>query len=294
MIQLKNQTLRGEMLMYSLITAFLADVELRLGSPHTIAFYHSYLMHWVDFCEDDGSKQKLAEFLTSRYANPRTRATAWRAIRPYERWKHAQGLIPTDWTREVRIQNPPRPQYSLITPDELKRILAVIPDTLHGLRDRTYFMVVYYTLQRRSAIQRLRVEDVDLASRIIRIRTKRRVERDLPLALPAWSALAEWLPRLTGPWVFPSIHRNDITQYDRPVCAQHLTHMLPRYAKKAGITKRVWVHGLRHASATALGEVASGIDVVQHALGVTSASTAMIYMQTSQNKLQRELARAFG
>jgi len=58
---------------------------------------------------------------------------------------------------------------------------------------------------------------------------------------------------------------------------RYVQQMVKRYAKDAGIAKRVSPHVLRHSLATDLYRESSNIRLVQKALGHADLSTTMIY-----------------
>ncbi|MGL4451411.1 MAG: tyrosine-type recombinase/integrase [Sarcina sp.] len=62
-----------------------------------------------------------------------------------------------------------------------------------------------------------------------------------------------------------------------PIMTKDITFMVKKYSKKAGISKNVSSHTLRHTFATDLLRATKNIRLVQKALGHSDLSTTMIY-----------------
>lgn len=70
---------------------------------------------------------------------------------------------------------------------------------------------------------------------------------------------------------------------------RYIRDFVSRYAKKAGIKKRVHPHCLRHTFATDLLREAKDIRLVQKALGHASIATTMIYTHIVDDRLENAL-----
>jgi len=70
---------------------------------------------------------------------------------------------------------------------------------------------------------------------------------------------------------------------------RYVRDFVGRYAKKAGINKRVHPHALRHTFATDLLRESKNIRLVQKALGHVSISTTMIYTHIVDEQLESAL-----
>ncbi|MEN6535026.1 MAG: tyrosine-type recombinase/integrase [Bryobacteraceae bacterium] len=196
----------------------------------------------------------------------------------------------TDWLAEYHPRFAAAPQSSIISVNEFYVIMGVIPNSRRGCRDKALYTTIFYTGARRDAIRRLRWADVDLKDRTARIKTKGRKEQLVTIPVPAARSLNLW--RLKCPsdtWVFPAIG----AKTDRPISGSSVTRQLPRYAKAAGIHKRVYVHLLRHSCATHLVDSGASLDVVQAVLGHASIRTTQIYARMSQKRIAAALDQAF-
>jgi site-specific recombinase XerC len=76
---------------------------------------------------------------------------------------------------------------------------------------------------------------------------------------------------------------------ERPVQAQYLRRMIAAQAKKAGISKRVHFHLLRHTYLTRLYQQTKDIRVVQEVAGHSNIATTMVYTHVSGEDIREAM-----
>lgn len=279
---------------------FLAYRQASLDKPGTIQYYKTFLGPWckVDLPPDnDGRRAKLAEHL-QRYERGATQRSAWRAIREYESWRAKRaGVYP--WVADIKFHFPPAPKYEPLSPAEFERVMQVLRDqarermdkwfTRH--RDFTLFSLLYYTGARLNAIRLLKPADCSLSRRTIQIKTKGGVQAPIVVPDPALERLEIWLACLkkSSGFVFPSTAGQTIL--GKPINAFHLSHLLPKLAKLAGIDRRVWVHGLRHSCITEMLERGVPIEVVQAQALHKDIRITQGYATITIKRIRREIGK---
>ena len=128
--------------------------------------------------------------------------------------------------------------------------------------------------------RRLKVGDVDVARRVIRVDGKGRKERYVMLAS---SLLASIGPCLTGRNREEPVFENPATRRTFEVgCFQRTFH---RARLRAGIVKAVTLHSLRHSFATHLLEAGIDLRRIQSLLGHESVRTTQLYTHVSTSFL---------
>lgn len=151
---------------------------------------------------------------------------------------------------------------------------------------RTLLMTLYGTGMRRSELARLKVSDIDSQRMILRVVAgKGGKDRDLPLSPALLKTLREyWRWRKPRLYLFPT--RNLGGRLDQPISDKTVWIACSDAARRAGISKRVTPHTLRHSWATHLLEAGTDLRTIQVLLGHGDLETTAQYLHLSQRHLQ--------
>ena len=170
----------------------------------------------------------------------------------------------------------------VLSREEVARLIA----SASNLRHRTILMTLYATGMRRAELRQLRTEDIDKERMVVRIRHgKGGKEREVPLSPKLLDQLRTYyrcLKPKTG-WIFPSLqqrHRGE------PMTDKAIWHACQSAAQRAGITKHVHPHTLRHCFATHLFDNGAEFPVVQRLMGHSDPRDTMIYLELSTRTLR--------
>jgi integrase/recombinase XerD len=156
--------------------------------------------------------------------------------------------------------------------------VARIIDAASNLRNRAVLMTTYAAGLRVSEVSHLHVADIDSERMALRIE-QGKGGRDRYSLLPPqlletlrlyWRA---YRPRV---WLFPQRHA------DVPIDPGQAQKWFYAARDHAGITKRVGIHGLRHAFATHLLEAGVDLRTIQELMGHSSISTTMRYLHLAR------------
>jgi integrase/recombinase XerD len=124
-------------------------------------------------------------------------------------------------------------------------------DAARNLSHRTLLMTLYSTAVRRSELCRLQVSDIDSQRMMIRIHGKGGRDRDVPLSPKLLETLRlYWRWRKPKTYLFPGTIRG--RRADVPITANIVWLACRQAAQRAGISKRLSPHSLRHSCATHL------------------------------------------
>lgn len=162
--------------------------------------------------------------------------------------------------------------------EEIVRLFSVI----HEPKDRSIYMIAYGVGLRSGEIRHLRVTDIDSSRRVIRVQqAKGRKDRYVPLPEPLLPMLREyWTMYRPKTWLFTGRYDN------APISAGQVQDRLRYYLVKAGLSKRITPHTLRHAFATHSLEQGGNIRVIQEILGHRSLRTTEKYTHVAKTYLQ--------
>ncbi len=159
-------------------------------------------------------------------------------------------------------------------------------DSFLGARDKAILEVLYATGIRVSECCNLKIEDVE--DSFIKVFGKGKKERIVPIGEKAIQAIDQYLAYLDGSKPSEALF---VCKKGKKLKRETLFLRVKFYAKKAGITKNVSPHVLRHCFATHLLENGADLRLIQEMLGHESISTTDRYTQVSQNVLQNSFKK---
>lgn len=174
-----------------------------------------------------------------------------------------------------------------LTTEEIARLLAS-PNggDPRSLRDRALLELFYSSGLRVSELAALMLQQVDLENGFLRVFGKGSKERVVPIGGKAVDALATYLasgrPHLvkgrTGSQFFLNNRGGALSRVALWMIVKH-------HAQRAGITKTVKPHLLRHSFATHLLSGGADLRAIQEMLGHASISTTQIYTAVESQRL---------
>ena len=280
-----------------LLKRFLNYLAVEKGlSRNTMESYGRDLRKYFHFMEkrshDDIGQQDVLDFLSGLSAEGSSTPSAARclsAVRGFHRFLLTDGLSSSDPT--VNIETPhgwSRLPKTLNSGDVDALLGQPDPSTPLGIRDKAMLEVIYATGLRVSELVGLRLQDINLERGFVIVVGKGSKERAVPLGEVAAARLKDYLERsrpllLKGQdtdALFASSRRRQIT---RQMFWQRIKH----YVRKAGITRNVSPHTLRHSFATHLLDNGADLRAVQAMLGHADISTTQIYTHVSRERLKR-------
>src|SRR3989344_4748773 len=206
--------------------------------------------------------------------------------------------------RDVDSLNPERIELAktggrdldLITADELNRIMkAPRGDELGELRDRAILELLFSTGLRVSELCNLN-QDLDLTRDEFSVRGKGEKVRVVLHSPEAKKAVAEYIKKRgdMSDALFVSYGKGGKGKgKDLPrLTPRSVERMVKQYAIKAGITRKVTPHVIRHSFATDLLSNGADLRSVQALLGHANIATTQVYAHVTDKHL-REVHRAF-
>ncbi|MFA7095263.1 MAG: site-specific tyrosine recombinase XerD [Gammaproteobacteria bacterium] len=281
-----------------LIEAFIDTLWVERGlSENTLSAYRVDLQGLATWLAGRGSsllaaqRDELLDYLAFRVrqgARPRSTARFLSSMRQFYRQLVRQGRIDADPTARIDAPKLGRALPKSLTEAEVEALLAA-PDTgdLLGLRDRTMLEILYATGLRVSELVHLTLDQVNLRQGVVRITGKGSKERLVPFGEEALGWLERYLREAR-----PLLLRGQLcdalfpTQRGTAMTRQAFWVLIKRYARKAGITKSLSPHTLRHAFATHLLNHGADLRVVQLLLGHSDLSTTQIYTHVARERLK--------
>jgi integrase/recombinase XerD len=174
-----------------------------------------------------------------------------------------------------------------LSADEVARLVtAPSGGAPRSLRDRALLELFYSSGLRVSELAALMLQQVDIEHGFVRVFGKGSKERVVPLGAKACDALATYLasgrPHLVKPRTGSQFFLNN---RGGALSRMGLWLIVQQHARRAGITKHVKPHALRHSFATHLLTGGADLRAIQEMLGHASISTTQIYTAVEPQRL---------
>ncbi|WP_206051891.1 site-specific tyrosine recombinase XerD [Nocardioides ferulae] len=224
------------------------------------------------------------------------------AVRGFHKFAVRDGLTEADPAAAVK---PPAPAKRLPKALPLSDVEAILdaagaPGTTLALRDRALLELLYGTGARISEAVGLDVDDLDLVDGTVLLRGKGGKERLVPVGSYAREAVSGYLVRARPDLVAAGVSGGTteragalfLNARGGRLSRQSAWTVLVRAADRAGVTRDVSPHTLRHSFATHLLDGGADVRVVQELLGHASVTTTQVYTLVTVDNLREVFATA--
>jgi site-specific recombinase XerD len=184
---------------------------------------------------------------------------------------------------DMKLTRVPKKLPIVLSPEEVEKLIAAAPN----LRYRIILLVLYATGLRRAEAARLKLADIDSQRMILHVRAgKNSRDRELPLTPKLLEALrAYWRACKVKPKVYMFPSRFKTTEEERPVSDKAVWHACVESARRAGLSKRMGPHTLRHTFATHLIESGTDLPTLQLLMGHQKLQDTTLYVHLSRRHL---------
>lgn len=213
---------------------------------------------------------------------------ALRAFLKFLRKREIECISP----ERIELAKLPERHLDLITAEELSRLIkAASDDDEKSLRDRAILELLFSTGLRVSELCSLD-SDLDLTRDEFSVRGKGEKVRVVFLSPTAKEAVKKYMKarKDMGEALFVNNARG--REKGERLTPRSIERIIKKYAIKAGITKKVTPHVLRHSFATDLLSNGADIRSVQQLLGHASINTTQIYTHVTDSHL-REIHKKY-
>lgn len=282
-----------------LIRRYIRYLKLeRNYSPNTIDAYrhdlHLLLNHLsgqgltpTDVKLDD--LQRFAAWIHERGIGPKSQARILSGVRTFYHYLVVDGYLEVDPTELLESPHLPKHLPEYLTTEEVDRLEAAIDLTsAEGHRNRAIIEVFFSCGLRVSELVELKLSNLFLNERFMRVVGKGGKERLVPISQRAVGELELWFDDRRRMRIKPG--EDDYVFLNRR--GHHLTRtmiliMVKRLGEAAGIKKTLSPHTLRHSFATALLRGGADLRVIQVLLGHADIATTEIYTHMDDESLRQ-------
>lgn len=270
-------------------------------SPNTREAYEHDVAKLLDFLHDEQLEvtqvrlEDLHRFAASLYDLGISATSIMRILsgtRSFFRFLLIEGYIQTDPTE--LLESPKRPEHlpEVLSLNEVDRLEKAIDlAAAEGQRDRAIIELLYSCGLRVTELCTLRLSDLFLDEGFIRVLGKGSKQRLIPISERAIHELELWFADRCHIEVKPGEEDFVFVSHRRGKHLSRITvfHNLQVYAERAGITKTISPHTLRHTFATHLLEGGANLRAIQAMLGHEQIGTTEIYTHIDRSFLRQQV-----
>jgi integrase/recombinase XerD len=267
-------------------------------SPTTIESYQRDLRRLLRYAElrgiigpDAVTRVFLRDFiftLKDMGLEPATIRRQVSAIHTYFRFLMAEGIVPDDPSDRLETPRRWRTLPDVLSLKEMEAMLASPSvDEPLGWRDRALLELGYGGGLRVSELCGLLVPDLIMTDGLVRVIGKGSKERLVPIGRQVIGAVSVYLNTTRATLdQGRTAGRLILNARGMPLSRVGAWGIVKEHAQRAGITKRVTPHTLRHTFATHLLEGGADLRAVQEMLGHADLSTTQIYTHVDREYLR--------
>jgi site-specific recombinase XerD len=282
--------------------AFLAEKERRSGSMRTVESYSRMLQHFFGAITKTPERVTSPEVfswahgigLSGKRPSSITIGARLACLSSFYKFLIRMGLMAANPCEAIERPKTVPSQPRGLTADDIKKLLAVIPETPTGLRDRAIVLTLTFTGRRRAEVMNLTAGSIVHEGETVfyeyRGKGGKTGKRELPR--PAYeaivAALAAWGKDL-------ATMRPDESLWPSAGSARGLTSgtfygNLRRYLRKAGLPL-AGVHIFRHSAAKLRRDVGESIEDVSRFLDHSSLAVTTTYLRRLEGQEDRSWSR---
>lgn len=275
---------------------FLEYLEIEKGrSLKTVSNYERYLDRFLGFTQvkqpkdiDDEVVRKYRLWLNRQPGivaelKKNTQNYHLIALRTFLKYLERRNLASLGAGR-IELAKTPARELDLITSEDLQRLLAAPKGKEEKeLRDKAILELFFSTGLRVSELCSLDRDSVNLSKDEFSVRGKGEKVRLVFLSDQARAAIKEYLAKRKD--MEEALFVNVRTDSNR-LTPRSIERIIKHYAVKAGISKKVTPHTIRHSFATDLLQNGADIRSVQVMLGHSNIATTQIYTHVTDKHLR--------
>jgi site-specific recombinase XerD len=280
------------------IAAFLRSREVSGCTAATLRTYAACLKRFSWHCLAHGIQSLAAltpEVIEGYLADLRARMQPVsvhqrvRTLRTFCRWCVRTGRLERDPMAGM-VMRAPKTLPRVPSDDEVRALLAACDASFEGRRNRALIALLADSGLRKEEARRLRIGDVDQATRLIQVRAGKGQRDGVAFVGEATASLLRvWLAVHPDPrpqaFLFVSRAGDQLGPWA-------IVRILHRLSRRAGLDRPLGPHALRHYAATAVWRRSGDLELVRRVLRHQTLTMALRYVAVTQADLAMKFAAA--
>jgi len=268
--------------------------EVKNYSSHTLKAYDKEVFSWITFLEEGGLTDEdwTAPLFITELSRQGAKATTINrkisALRSFYRYARRQGDLQDPFEMVENLKEPRHlPEY--LFSQELEAMAQGCSGDFEGLRDHLLLELLYSTGLRISEALALKISQMGADK--IKVRGKGQKDRFVFIGGVCRKILNQYLP-LREERARDEEDSLLLNQRGGALSPRGAAMILQKMTLKAGISKKVTPHTLRHTFATHILNEGADLRTLQELLGHANLSTTQVYTHLSVNRLQEVYRKA--
>ena len=279
-----------------LIQDFVAHLQLeRSLSRNTIDAYKSDILKLQNFLAPTpfnvAKVNDITRFLSSLEEvglSARSLARIISALKTFYKFLVKEEVMDSNPLQTIDTPKLPKTLPEVLSHEEIQKMIENIDfSKFSGERDKAILMLLYGSGLRVSELITLKMNDLYLDDGFIKVTGKGNKERLVPIGSKTIRQLSYYFSSYRAKLSNQNDASNVIlNQKGAPLSRVYIFKIIKRLAEKAGVSKNISPHTLRHSFATVLIESGADLRAVQQMLGHESITTTEIYTHLDRSYLK--------
>lgn len=281
------------------IKKFIEYIDKELNySRETIINYEKDLTIYKDFLKIKNynylsiTKDQVMEYLkyldSFKYQN-KTISRILSSLRSFYNYLTEIKLLDNNIFKRIRNPKVSKKLPNYLSIVEIEKILDKIDEeSIFGIRDKCLFELLYSTGLRVSEVSNLKIDDINLIDKSIRVLGKGNKERIVYFGNVAANLIHKYLQIRNEFLKKGNIEYFFINNNGDKLSRQSIEHIINMIMKRSEINHKISPHTLRHTYATHLLDNGADLRSVQELLGHENLGTTEVYTHVSKDKLRSE------
>jgi len=211
------------------------------------------------------------------------------AVKTFFKFLFREEKLERDPAAEIAIPKLAKLLPKPLSARETQKLFDNLPLELPGdFRDRAILELLYSSGLRVSELTSIKLNEINLQEKFIKVFGKGSKERLVPLGSKAKMAVEDYIQKYRK--VIPRKKNSEflfISINGKPLTRQFIWQIIKKIIAKTALIKNISPHTLRHTFATHLIEKGADVRTVQEMLGHANIATTQVYTSVSREHLKR-------
>ena len=277
----------------------------RTYSYHTIRSYRNDLKNFSEFLNkydcnlnivniDRSAIQFFIQSISKKKLTGKTLQRKVSTIKSLYRFLSDREIIDYNISELIELPKADKKLPNLLSQKEVDKLMQ-LPDlnTVVGLRDKSILEILYSTGLRISELISIKLDDINIDNKVIKVFGKGSKERYVLLGKEALNSLSDYLNNIdtkseNSIFLYPAVNGN----IDKHISQRTMFNIIKKYLIMISNNEKLSPHSLRHSFATHLLDNGADLLAVKDLLGHEDLSSTQIYTHVNIGKLKNIYSKA--